>query len=207
MDAAFSTLNRRPTQQSNMMATSSLARSSTVASTTNPFLNMTNQQPTDNTFMTNNFNSPYATIGHAPAQGYAAISNTPTIAFASSTVAAPSTASIIGNNYFQSLNLNSSNTNRTALSTIDFGTSNSSNLNPNIPVAKPMVVPQATGSVFHSNRNPFSPVTPPLTPNQPNNLFMSLPSTTSPVSRNPFSQQNFPNHTTTMNQQFQSSAF
>ncbi|KAI7901583.1 ANTH domain-containing protein [Cokeromyces recurvatus] len=208
MDAAFSTLNRHSTlpiqQQSTRMTPSLITRSSTITNSTNPFLNMTAlSQPTPHftTSNSNHFHSPFATIGHAPQR--------PT---SSSTL---TTASLIGDSYFRSLSMNAVNTNNQIQlnnTNIDFSNNSTSNNNNNnqqqIPVAKP-ILPQATG-MTSSSYNPFSPVTPPLTPNQPMNLFSSS-SPMSTVSRNPFSQQNFNfnnnnNNTTNMNPQFQSSS-
>ncbi|GAN04401.1 hypothetical protein MAM1_0062d03861 [Mucor ambiguus] len=159
MDAAFSTVNRQssfslPRQQQPQGAMTSLQATSMQAP--NPFLTAMSQSPV---------NSPFATISaQSTSSPYAATA-------ARSSTISPAMGHVNDSNPFRSMSMSSPLGHTTSLSSMEF--SSPTQQPPHqIIVAKPSPYqafqqPQATGS------NPFSPVTPPLTPNPPLNSFMS----------------------------------
>ncbi|KAG1089210.1 hypothetical protein G6F42_020041 [Rhizopus arrhizus] len=176
MDAAFSTVNRQSTfslpQQQQGIITSPQASSPVQAQ--NPFLNTMSQSP-----IHTNFNSSFAAISvQGTSSPYAARSAT----------FSPAMSHVNNSNPFRSMSM-SSPQGHTSLSSIDF---NSPPPPQQIVVAKPSPYqlfqqPQATGT------NPFSPVTPPLTPNPPINSFMNPQQQQFPS--NPFMTQQNASHT------------
>ncbi|CEP19291.1 hypothetical protein [Parasitella parasitica] len=161
MDAAFSTANRKPTAFS-------LAPQAPLVQ--NPF---SNQSPFSQAPANTNFTSQFATIsgpGYAPPSSSSPFTRSATF---SSTIAGHGSS-----NPFRSMSMNSSN---------NYGSwANTQQQQQQIVMAKPLcqqgLQPQITGS-----RNPFSPVTPPLSPNPPLSSFMNPPQPS--YSSNPFITQ------------------
>ncbi|KAL9554834.1 hypothetical protein MBANPS3_002635 [Mucor bainieri] len=157
MDAAFSTVNRQ--------SSFSLPRQTTspVQAAPNPFLTTLSRSP----IQTSSFNSPFATMS--------AQSNTSSpyaAAAARASTFSPAMGHVHDSNPFRSMSMSSPQGQGQGQG---FGSpAQQQQLPQQIMVAKPyqqqqasFQQPQATGS------NPFSPVTPPLTPNPPLNAFMS----------------------------------
>ncbi|KAK4512476.1 translation elongation factor EF-1 alpha [Mucor velutinosus] len=163
MDAAFSTVNRQssfslPRQRPQGLEISPQASSPMQAP--NPFLTTMSQSP-----INANFNSPFATISaQSTSSPYAAT------ATARSSTFSPAMGHVNDSNPFRSMSMSSPQRYTTSLSSMNFS-SPTEQPPQQIMVAKPVPYqafqqPQATGN------NPFSPVTPPLTPNRPLNVFM-----------------------------------
>jgi hypothetical protein len=198
MDIAFSTLNRQSTFSPPQRIIASPQASSLPAQ--NPFLNTINQSSISQLPINTSSSSPFATIN---AQGYASSSS---VAYSPNGSATFSSAAVgQSNNPFRSMSISSPHVNSN-LTSIDFNSLPQQHQQ-QIAVAKPspyQLQPQSTG--LSSNNNPFSPATPPLTPNPP--LSFTNPQPSNQFSApNPFitQQQNVFN-TTNANYQ-NSSAF
>ena len=203
MDTAFSTLNRQSTFSSQRIITSPQAPSLPVQ---NPFLNTMNQSLISQSPINTNFNSPFATIN---AQGYASSSS---VAYSPNRSATFSSTTVgQSSNPFRSMSISSPH-GHDNLTSIDFN-SQPQQHQQQIAIVKPspyQLQPQSTG--LNSSNNPFSPVTPPLTPNPPLNSFMSSQSSNQFPAPNPFitqqqqQQQQHQNIFNTTNANYQNSS-